>query len=239
MYKATSAGRCLMTRASTGIGKTIDMLFPQLKTMPRRCLNRLFFLVAKTPGRALMSHALCGLEGKIGGLPVWALELVARDKVCEYSDKACRGESCPLAQGFHERPPAARAVAVEVRWLDQAWLREVTLAHQVHSHYLGQELARWYNLAVGDYNYYFDLGAIFYGLAQVSQWRAAVLVDEAHNLMGRNRRMYLTEFDQGDFLGVRKVAPEALRKPLERIQRVRNELGKTWADDYQAYDEPP
>ncbi|RCI65745.1 ATP-dependent DNA helicase, partial [Pseudomonas aeruginosa] len=72
-----------------------------------------------------------------------------------------------------------------------------------------------------------------------NQWRVAVLVDEAHNLVERGRRMYSAELDQGDFLGVRKTAPEALRKPLERIQRAWNELAKTQADDYQAYDEPP
>lgn len=167
------------------------------------------------------------------------LELVARDKACEHPDKACHGESCPLAQGFYERLPAARAAAVEARWLDQARLREVALAHRVCPYYLGQELARWCDLAVGDYNYYFDLGAMLHGLAQVNQWRVAVLVDEAHNLVERGRRMYSAELDQGDFLGVRKTAPEALRKPLERIQRAWNELGKTQADDYQAYDEPP
>ncbi|MBF3289480.1 ATP-dependent DNA helicase, partial [Pseudomonas aeruginosa] len=129
--------------------------------------------------------------------------------------------------------------AVEARWLDQARLREVALAHRVCPYYLGQELARWCDLAVGDYNYYFDLGAMLHGLAQVNQWRVAVLVDEAHNLVERGRRMYSAELDQGDFLGVRKTAPEALRKPLERIQRAWNELAKTQADDYQAYDEPP
>lgn len=239
VYKAASAGCCLMAQAPTGIGKTIGTLFPQLKAMPGQRLDRLFFLAAKTPGRALALHALRSLEGETGGLPVRVLELVARDKACEHPDKACHGESCPLAQGFYERLPAARAAAVEARWLDQARLREVALAHRVCPYYLGQELARWCDLAVGDYNYYFDLGAMLHGLAQVNQWRVAVLVDEAHNLVERGRRMYSAELDQGDFLGVRKTAPEALRKPLERIQRAWNELAKTQADDYQAYDEPP
>lgn len=227
VYKAASAGCCLMAQAPTGIGKTIGTLFPQLKAMPGQRLDRLFFLAAKTPGRALALHALRSLEGETGGLPVRVLELVARDKACEHPDKACHGESCPLAQGFYERLPAARAAAVEARWLDQARLREVALAHRVCPYYLGQELARWCDLAVGDYNYYFDLGAMLHGLAQVNQWRVAVLVDEAHNLVERGRRMYSAELDQGDFLGVRKTAPEALRKPLERIQRAWNELAAT------------
>ncbi|MGU1584307.1 ATP-dependent DNA helicase, partial [Pseudomonas aeruginosa] len=127
VYKAASAGCCLMAQAPTGIGKTIGTLFPQLKAMPGQRLDRLFFLAAKTPGRALALHALRSLEGETGGLPVRVLELVARDKACEHPDKACHGESCPLAQGFYERLPAARAAAVEARWLDQARLREVAL----------------------------------------------------------------------------------------------------------------
>lgn len=106
VYKAASAGCCLMAQAPTGIGKTIGTLFPQLKAMPGQRLDRLFFLAAKTPGRALALHALRSLEGETGGLPVRVLELVARDKACEHPDKACHGESCPLAQGFYERLPA-------------------------------------------------------------------------------------------------------------------------------------
>ncbi|HFX0793087.1 TPA: ATP-dependent DNA helicase, partial [Pseudomonas aeruginosa] len=34
VYKAASAGCCLMAQAPTGIGKTIGTLFPQLKAMP-------------------------------------------------------------------------------------------------------------------------------------------------------------------------------------------------------------
>ena len=104
VYKAASAGCCLMAQAPTGIGKTIGTLFPQLKAMPGQRLDRLFFLAAKTPGRALALHALRSLEGETGGLPVRVLELVARDKACEHPDKACHGESCPLAQGACRRP---------------------------------------------------------------------------------------------------------------------------------------
>ena len=33
-------------------------------------------------------------------------------KAGEHPDKACHGESCPLARGFYDRLPAARAAAV-------------------------------------------------------------------------------------------------------------------------------
>ena len=40
------------------------------------------------------------------------LELTARDKACEHPDKACHGDSCPLARGFYDRLPAGRADAL-------------------------------------------------------------------------------------------------------------------------------
>ncbi|KFF34809.1 ATP-dependent DNA helicase [Pseudomonas aeruginosa VRFPA01] len=110
VYKAASAGCCLMAQAPTGIGKTIGTLFPQLKAMPGQRLDRLFFLAAKTPGRALALDALRSLHGEAGELPVRVLELVARDKACEHPDKACHGESCPLARGFYERLPTRAPV---------------------------------------------------------------------------------------------------------------------------------
>ena len=55
--------------------------------------------------------ALARLANSAPALPLRVLELVARDKACEHPDKACHGESCPLARGFYDRLPAARAAA--------------------------------------------------------------------------------------------------------------------------------
>ena len=51
-------------------------------------------------------------------------------------------------------------------WLDRQALRELALAHRVCPYYLGQELARWCDVIVGDVNHYFDDTALLHGLAQ-------------------------------------------------------------------------
>ena len=66
----------------------------------------------------------------------------------------------------------------------------MALAHQVCPYYLGQELARWADVAVGDVNHWFDSHALLHGLAQANDWRVGLLVDEAHNLVERARGMY-------------------------------------------------
>jgi DNA excision repair protein ERCC-2 len=239
VYKAVSTGRCLMAQAPTGIGKTVGTLFPMLKALAPQQLDKVFFLTAKTPGRKLALDAAQVLYDSSPELSLRVLELVARDKACEHLDKACHGDSCPLAKGFYDRLPAARQAAARVRLLDQRHLREVALAHDVCPYYLSQEMARWTDVVVADYNYYFDFGAMLFGLAQLNQWRVAVLVDEAHNLVERARSMYSASLDQYSLKTLRDSAPEPLKKPLQRLNREWNALHKDQLAPYQAYAAKP
>jgi Rad3-related DNA helicase len=235
VYKAVSTGRCLMAQAPTGIGKTIGTVFPMLKAAPTRKLDKVFFLTAKTPGRKLALDALSVIGRSAPELSLRVLEIVARDKACEYPDKACNGDSCPLAKGFYDRLPAARSEAMIKPWLDQAGVREVALGHQVCPYYLSQELARWSDVVIADYNYYFDLSGMLFGLSQFNQWRVAVLVDEAHNMVERARSMYSATLDQHSMNQVRQSAPEPVKKALQRLNRDWNALHKEQVAPYQAY----
>ena len=222
VYKAAATGRCLLTQAPTGIGKTLGTLFPMLAAMPRQGLDRIAFLTMKTPGRRLALDALARMgaaENGRQGLPLRVLELVARDKACEYPGRACHGEACPLASGFYDRLPAARQAAVARGWLDREALREAALAHGVCPYYLGQELARWCDVVVGDVNHWFDCHALLHGLARANDWKLGLLVDEAHNLVERARGMYSAELDQGRLNRLRRSAPPALAGPLNRVAR--------------------
>ena len=239
VYKTASTGRCLMAQAPTGIGKTIGTLFPLLKAMPGQQLDKLLFLTAKTPGRKLALDAAQVLYPKGQNVPLRVLELVARDKACEYPENACNGDSCPLARGFYDRLPAARLEAVAQSPLDQQTLRSVALAHEVCPYYLSQEMARWADVVVADYNYYFDFSALLYGLAQANQWRVATLVDEAHNLVERARQMYSASLDQQTLNSVRHSAPAALDKPFKRLNREWNALHKEQVGAYQVYPKLP
>ncbi|WP_404941344.1 ATP-dependent DNA helicase [Pseudomonas danubii] len=239
VYKAVSTGRCLLAQAPTGIGKTLGTIFPMLKAMAPQQLDKLLFLTAKTPGRQLALDAARVLFASQSQLPLRVLELVARDKACEHLDKACHGESCPLAKGFYQRLPAARQAASQVPMLDRQALREVALAHQVCPYYLSQEMARWSDLVVADYNYYFDFSALLFGLAQANQWQVAVLVDEAHNLVERGRGMYSASLDQQTLASVRSTAPQALKSSLQRLNREWNALHKEQLAPYQTYDQLP
>ncbi|MEH6671551.1 ATP-dependent DNA helicase [Halopseudomonas sp.] len=235
VYRAARDGKTLLAQATTGIGKTLATLFPQLKAFPSQQLDRLFFLTAKTPGRQLGLDALATLRSQEADMPLRVLEHVARDKACEHPDRACHGESCPLAQGFYDRLPAARKAALDRRWLDQRAVREVALEHRVCPYYLSQELCRWSDVVVGDYNYYFDMTALLYGLTMLNDWRVSLLVDEAHNLIERGRSMYTAELDQNRFNDLRKIAPAGLKSTLDRVGRHWNQLHRDQEAPYQVY----
>ncbi len=79
--------------------------------------------------------------------------------------------------------------------MTQKVIGSVATEHGVCPYFLSQELARWSDVVIGDYNYYFDQSAFLYGLAQEQGWRVGVLVDEAHNLIERARRMYSATID--------------------------------------------
>ena len=239
VFNAARLGRCLLAQAPTGIGKTVATLFPMLKACPVQELDKIFYLTAKGTGRALALDALRTIRRSEPGMPLRVIELVAREKSCEHPDKVCHGDSCPLARGFYDRLPAARIAAVEVGMLTRESLRAMALAHAVCPYYLGQEVARWCDVVVGDYNHYFDGAAMLHGLTLANAWRVAVLVDEAHNLVDRARAMYTASLHSAQLRRVRATAPAALKKPLDRLQRSWSRLTKQLTQPYTVLDAPP
>ncbi len=239
VFKAATAARCLMAQAPTGIGKTVGTLFPLLKASATQRLDKVFYLAAKTPGRGLALEALKTLQRSAPEMPLRVLELVARDKACEHPDKACHGESCPLANGFFDRLPLARTEALTVPQMDKAALRLVALQHEICPYYLAQEMVRWSDVVVGDYNYYFDFNAMLFGMTVAAQWRVGLLVDEAHNLIERGRAMYSAALTRSQVSAVRASAPSAIKASLNRLLRAWVELENQQTQNYTVCKELP
>ena len=239
VFNAARLGRALLAQAPTGIGKTVATLFPMLKACPGQELDKIFFLTAKGSGRALALSALETIRQSAPEMPLRVIELVAREKSCEHPDKVCHGESCPLARGFYDRLPQARLAAMSAGALTRGTLREAALAYSVCPYYLGQEVARWCDVIVADYNHLFDNSALLHGLTLANAWRVGVLVDEAHNLVDRARAMYSASLHPGQLRAVRASAPPALKKPLERLHRQWTRLVLEASEQYTVLDEPP
>lgn len=223
VYKNAVKGETLLLEAPTGLGKTLGTLFPALMAMPAAEQDRLCYLTCRNTARQLALDAVDKLRSAQDPLQPWplrTLELVSKDDACEHPDKACHGDSCPLAQGFFDRLPDARAEAVQSRSpLTQDVLQQIAAGHDICPYFLAQEMARWSDLVIGDVNRMFDQSALLHGLIRQNNWKAGVLVDEAHNLVDRGRGMYSVRLDQQRLLKVKKTAPKPLKSALERTAR--------------------
>lgn len=237
VYKTANLGRSLMAQATTGIGKTLGTLFPLLKAMPDKRLDKIFFLTAKTSGRKLGLDALNVINRSNQHLQLRTVELVAREKACEYPDRACHGDSCPLAKGFYDRLPAARSDALQQGMMDRETLKMIASRHQVCPYYLGQDLISWSDVVVGDYNYYFDLYAVLYAGTVINEWQVSILVDEAHNMVERGRKMYSAELNQANFLIMRAGAPKSLKPSLDKLALSWDALQQNQRTAYAVYPE--
>lgn len=239
VYKTAMLGRSLMVQATTGIGKTLGTLFPLLKAAPEKKLDKIFFLTAKTSGRKLGLDAIAVISEANPDLQLRTVELVSREKSCEYPDRACHSDSCPLAKGFYDRLPEARLEALHHGMMDKALLKTVASKHQVCPYYLSQDLLSWSDVVVGDYNYYFDLYAVLYAGTVMNDWQVSLLVDEAHNLVERGRSMYSAELNQAEFMLMRLSAHKSLRPALEKLSAAWEALYRQQANDYEVYEAIP
>jgi len=223
VYKNSMKAGTLLLEAPTGLGKTLGTLFPALMAMPAAKQDRLFYLTCRNTARQLALDAVDKLRSAQDELQPWplrTLELVAKDDACEHPDKACHGDSCPLAKGFFDRLPEARAEAAQTKGtLKQETLATIAAGHDICPYFLAQEMARWCDLVVGDVNRLFDQSALLHGLIRQNHWKTSVLVDEAHNLVDRGRGMYSVRLEQQRLLKVKKTAPKPVKSALDRTAR--------------------
>ncbi len=218
-YRALASGGRLFLEAPTGIGKTISMVFPALKAMGQGKLERIFYLTARSVGRAVAEKALSDLRQ--AGAQVRALTLTARDRICFQAGQPCDPAACPLARGYYDRHKSAMRAALARHEVFRPVLEDISREHQVCPFELSLDLSAWVDVVICDYNYVFDPKVYLrrhFGDEPVDY---AFLVDEAHNLVDRAREMFSAE------LGLREVTEvrRAVRLALPRCARALSRLG--------------
>ncbi len=231
VYKALHGGNSLLLQAPTGIGKTLGVLFPALHALPVQQLDRVFYLTCRNTGKSLALDGMRRIvEAQSEPVPIRVLELSALEASCDHPEAACHGDSCPLANGFFDKLPAAREEAIACGFLDADALRTIARRHSLCRYFLAQEMAHWCDVVVADVNHYFDQHALLYALTQQNNWRVVPLVDEAHNLIDRARAMYSIRLSEAALLYTIRKPPAALRKPLGQLESAWRELIKPYLE---------
>ncbi len=221
-YRVLASGGRLFLEAPTGIGKTISVLFPALKAMGQAKLERIFYLTARTVGRAVAEKALNELRQ--AGARLRALTLTAKDRICFQAGQACDPATCPFARGYYDRHKPAMRAALEREEISRPVLEAVGRQHQVCPFELSLDLCAWVNAVICDYNYVFDPNVYLRRHFGEEPGDYAFLVDEAHNLVERAREMFSADLDLREIREVRRAVQPALPRCARALSRLGSAL---------------
>ena len=222
VHETIDAGGKLYAQAPTGIGKTISVLFPAVKSLGERRIEKIFFLTAKTSGRAAAEKAFDDLRE--AGLKIKSLTLTARDRICfnARDGRPCDLETCEFAIGYFDRLNDALEDLFERDALTRTAIEEVAQGHQVCPFELSLDVSEHCDSIICDYNYVFDPRVYLKRYFAERPGVYAFLVDEAHNLVDRAREMYSAELHKTTILQTAKALGDghpALKGILDNLNR--------------------
>src|ERR1039457_2921022 len=221
-YRTLANGGRLFLAAPTGIGKTISVLFPAVKALGEGKLERIFYLTARTVGRAIAEKALMDLRR--AGLKLRIVTLTAKEKVCVRAGHPCDPLTCPLALGYYDRVKPAIREALEREEITRSVLEAVGQKHQVCPFELSLDVSVWADAVICDYNYVFDPQVYLRRHFDDGGGEYAFLVDEAHNLVDRAREMFSADLDSREVLAVKRALKQAVPRCAKALVRLNSEM---------------
>ena len=217
-YRTLARGGRLFLEAPTGIGKTISVLFPAIKALSEGKLERIFYLTARTSGRAVAQKALADLRRT--GLRLRTVTLTAKDTICVKEGQRCDPGTCPLARGYYDRCKPAMRAALAREEMTRSVLEAVGHEHQVCPFELSLDVSSWADAVICDYNYVFDPKVYLRRHFAEDGGDCGLLVDEAHNLVDRAREMFSADLNSREVQDVRRAIKAALPRCAKALSRL-------------------
>jgi Rad3-related DNA helicase len=231
VYQSLKKEEILFVQAPTGIGKTISTIYPTIRRMEERDMDKFFYLTAKTITRTAAEETFEILRRQ--GLSFTTITLTAKEKLCFQDEMDCSPESCPFAKGHFDRiNQALYDLITNETVFTRGVIETYARSHQVCPYELSLDAANLADGIICDYNYVFDPNVQlkrFFGEGKLLDF--FYLVDEAHNLVDRARNMYSAQLCKEDFLEVKRQMPVHAKKlchALNRCNREMLELKKKW-----------
>ncbi len=229
-------------QAPTGIGKTMAVLFSALKAMAAEHAEKIFYLTARSTGKAAAENALKIMKN--AGISIKSVTLTAKEKICFSPGSLCNGQECEFAEGFYDRVRLAVEELLRFDVIDRVRIEAVAAEYRVCPFEFTLEACHFADVLICDYNYAFDPRVCLKRFFRKEKKNYAFLVDEAHNLVDRGREMFSAQLSRSCFV-------ELLVKMEENEPVVRQILGETieWFSDlenrgaenggFQSSPEPP
>lgn len=225
VYKTIQEKKTLFVKASTGIGKTISTIFPAVKAIGERHLERIFYLTAKTITRTSAEEAFRLLQAK--GLELTVVTITAKEKICFQEKVKCDKAECPFADGYYDRINGAISDILEHEsLLTRPVIERYAQKHMVCPFEYSLDLAYAADVVICDYNYIFDPRVSLQRLFEEQKKKTVLLIDEAHNLVDRAREMYSATVEKAHFLELYRLYKGEKREIAQSAKAVNDHLLK-------------
>ncbi|MDQ6630460.1 MAG: DEAD/DEAH box helicase family protein [Verrucomicrobiota bacterium] len=182
----------LLAEAGTGSGKTAAGLFPALAE-GLASGKQIVFLTAKTLQQKMAVNALCAMN-RDGAFRT--LQMRAKEKMCANTEVICHENFCPYAKNYPEKMERSK-ILERLRETQTHHDPDLVFAEakreEVCPFEVQLELARSSDAIVADYNYVFEPGVALKHLSRDELENVILIVDEAHNLPDRARKIFSPE----------------------------------------------
>lgn len=216
-HSAIRRGQRLFVEAPTGTGKTISSLYPAVRALGERRVDKIFYLTAKASTRHEAYRAAADLFRS--GAKLRTVVVTAKESCCACGARLsglaegnlCNAKDCELARGYYDRRDAAlRELLTGGNGYPRSRIAEVARKYGVCAYELSLDLSEYCDIIICDYNYVFDPSVYFrrYFSSDVETRSYVFLVDEAHNLADRARDMYSATLARSRFLALAEALTE-------------------------------
>jgi len=234
-YSTVKSEGSLFVEAATGIGKTISILFPTIKTLGEDENSKLFYLTAKTSGKESAYKAIEIL--KESGLCLNDIIITAKEKICFTKKCKCNPDECPFAKDYYNKIQTVLRYAL-LNYTTFDYTRIVSLAkdYEICPFELELDLSLFCDVIVCDYNYMFDPISYMKRYFDEDSSHFVALIDEAHNLVDRSRDMYSASVSEYEFIearrSLRNIKNIKIKNQLRKIKKLFEELHNQYSDEY-------
>ena len=224
MYRTILRKKKLFIQAPTGVGKTISTVFPAVKAVGEGLGEKIFYLTAKTITRTVAWQAFDTLRDQC--LRMKVIVLTAKEKICFCEETECNPDACPYAKGHYDRVnDAVYELITGSDEMSREILIEQARKWKVCPHEMSLDVSLWVDAIICDYNYVFDPNAHlrrFFGEGNKGEY--LFLIDEAHNLVERGRKMYSAEIYKEDLLKLKRILGHRDAKLVRKISACNKQL---------------
>lgn len=216
-YRTIVRGKKMFVQAPTGIGKTMSMIYPSVMAIGEGEAEKLFYLTAKTITRTVAEESFRKLQED--GLDMLTVTITAKEKICVLEKPDCSPESCPRAEGHFDRINEAVLYALNnYNSIGRNEVLETAERFNVCPFELSLDISSFTDSIICDYNYVFDPNVrLKRYFADSNKGDYIFLVDEAHNLVERARKMYSAQLVKEDFLAVDRLVKGYSAKMHKRL----------------------